>query len=228
MRLRRASLALAVFFSNPLMFAQQSVTIPLPGQRAAIKADLYGDGTKWVILAHGGRLTKESWKPQAEVLAQAGLAALAIQFRGDSFNADGSPSSAGSPGENAEDVLAAVQYLQGKAATEIDAIGASLGGDAVGDASGQSRIPLFSRIVILASSGGSEPEKLKGRKLFIVAHDDASGSGLRLPGIQRGFDRVPDPKKLVVVKGSAHAQFLFNTDQGSFVMNRILDFLTER
>ena len=47
-----------------------------------IYADLYGQGDHAVILAHGARFTKESWKSQAPVLARAGFRVLAIDFRG--------------------------------------------------------------------------------------------------------------------------------------------------
>jgi len=36
-----------------------------------------------------------------------------------------------------------------------------------------------------------------------------------------------EPKKLVVLDGSAHAQFLFATDQAERVMREILNFLSE-
>ena len=35
----------------------------------------------------------------------------------------------------------------------------------------------------------------------------------------------PQPKKLIVLKGSAHAQYLFQTDQGDRVMREIVRFL---
>jgi dienelactone hydrolase len=206
-------------------FAQQSVTFPDPGQKTQVEADVYGSGTQCVILAHGGRFTKESWKKQAQILADSGFAVLAIRFRGDSINPDGSPNSAGSPADNADDVLAAVTYLYRKGATTVSAVGASLGGDAVGEANAKLTPGRLSRIVILGSSGGSTPEKLTGRKLFIVARDDKSASGLRLPEIKLHYERAPEPKKLMILDGSAHAQFLFDTDQGPSVMNQIVRFL---
>jgi hypothetical protein len=36
---------------------------------ANIAAQLYGSGARGVVLAHGGRFTKEDWAPQAEFLA---------------------------------------------------------------------------------------------------------------------------------------------------------------
>jgi len=85
----------------------------------------------------------------------------------------------------------------------------------------------FDRIVLLSSSGGETPGKLKGRKLFLVARDDASASGPRLPEISRSYARVPEPKKMVILNGSAHAQFIFHTDQGQLLLNTILEFLEE-
>ena len=39
---------------------------------ALIFADLYGSGDRGVVLAHGGRFTKESWQPQAQRLSKEG------------------------------------------------------------------------------------------------------------------------------------------------------------
>jgi len=44
-----------------------------------VYADLYGSGESGVVLAHGGRFTKESWQPQAEKLA----AEIEFQLRKD-------------------------------------------------------------------------------------------------------------------------------------------------
>lgn len=209
-------------------YAQQTVAIPLPGGKGIIKADLYGSGERAVLLAHGGRFNKESWAKQAAVLAHSGFRVLAVQFRGDRLNPNGSPGSFGSDEENAEDVLAAVAYLHSHGSKDVFAIGGSLGGNAVGEASARSAEGDMARIVLLGSDGGGHPEGLKGRKLFLISRDDSNGEGLRLPGIRQHFERAPEPKKLVVVEGSAHAQFLFDTDQGSRVLNEILEFLTAK
>lgn len=87
---------------------------------------------------------------------------------------------------------------------------------------------MIERVVFLGSEGGDSPEKLTGRKLFLVARDDRSGGGLRLPGIREHYARTPGPKKLVIVDGSAHAQYLFDTDQGPRVMQEIMGFLEEK
>jgi pimeloyl-ACP methyl ester carboxylesterase len=162
-------------------FGQRHVSFPIVPGRAEIQADLYGKGSRALILAHGGRFNKESWKNQAEVFAREGFLVLAVRFRGDGLNPDGSAGTESSDQDNADDVLAAVHYLRSIGAKSVSAIGASLGGDAVGDADARSTGGTFNRIVILSSSGGEAPAKLKGRKLFIVARSDASASGQHRP-----------------------------------------------
>jgi esterase/lipase len=195
------------------------------GKITQVQGNLYGGGHRAVLLAHGGRFNKDSWRKQAPILARAGYLVLAINYRGDTFNADGSPSALGSDEDNAIDVQAAVEYLHGIGATSVSAIGASLGGDAVGDAEMRSASGLFDRMIFLGSEGGDAPEKLRGRKLFIVARDDKSGSGLRLPGISKHYEEAPQPKQMIVLKGSAHAQILFETEEGPQLIREILKFL---
>src|ERR1700688_2917118 len=61
--------------------AQEHLTIPTQ-DGTTIAADLYGSGTRGVVLAHGGRRTKADWAPQAEILAADGFLVLAFDFRG--------------------------------------------------------------------------------------------------------------------------------------------------
>jgi pimeloyl-ACP methyl ester carboxylesterase len=209
--------------------AQRDVSIPFTdtssGKTAQIQADLYGSGNRALLLAHGGRFNKDSWRKQAPIFARAGFLVLAISYRGDTFNADGSPSSLGSDDDNAIDVRAAAAYLHGIGAKSVSAIGASLGGDAVGDAEARSPSGTFDKMIFLGSEGGDAPQKLRGRKLFIVARDDASASGPRLPGISKHYEQAPQPKQLIVLNGSAHAQFLFDTGEGPQLIREILKFL---
>jgi dienelactone hydrolase len=221
------SLAFAVAFLAVPLSAQRHVSMPV-GNVAQIQADLYGHGTRALLLLHGGRFNKDSWRAQAPVFARAGFLVLAINFRGDRPNPDGSPGSYGSDAENATDVLAAVAWLHQTGATSISAIGGSLGGDAVGEAEAQSPKGVFDKMVFLGSDGGDHPEKLKGRKLFIVARDDASGDGPRLPSITRHYNQTPDPKQLIILNGSAHAQFLFPTSEGPHLLRLLLDFLSQK
>jgi alkylation response protein AidB-like acyl-CoA dehydrogenase len=101
-----------------------------------------------------------------------------------------------------------------------------MGGYALAEADSISKPGEFDRIVLLATNAG-DSAALKGRKLFIVARDDVGSSGLRIGQISDSYAKAPQPKELVVLEGSAHAQSLFDTDQGHRLMSEILQFLTE-
>jgi dienelactone hydrolase len=220
-------LAVSVVTITKLAFGQQSVLIPIPNGPARLRADSYGNGKRGLVLAHGGRFDRSSWRKEAEVLAEEGFTVLAISFRGDGLNKDGSPGSFGSDADNAADVLAAVTYLHRAGAKAVSAIGGSFGGDAVGNADSQSKPGTFDRVVFLGSSGGDDPSQLSGRKLFLVARGDVGPEGPRLNQISVHYAKAPEPKKLVVVEGTAHAQFLFATEQAPAVMKEIVSFLSE-
>jgi pimeloyl-ACP methyl ester carboxylesterase len=81
---------------------------------------------------------------------------------------------------------------------------------------------------MLGAAPNLAADKLKSPALFIVARNDTSGDGPRLPGIRAQYEKTPQPKKLIVLNGSAHAQFLFQTDQADRVMREILSWLSEK
>jgi pimeloyl-ACP methyl ester carboxylesterase len=204
--------------------AQQTISFSTK-DGGRVCADVYGQGTRAVLLAHGGRFNKESWREQARTLVSHGFLTLAIDFRG--FGCSTGPSQADfdhAPFEN--DVLAAVRYLKAQGAQTVSVVGGSFGGAAAGDASIKSAPGEIGRIVFLGAAPNLSAEKLKSRVLFIVARDDANDSGRRLPGIRAQYDKAPQPKQLIVLDGSAHAQFLFQTDQSARVIHEILQFLS--
>jgi pimeloyl-ACP methyl ester carboxylesterase len=219
-------LAVVALLKAPPLMARQAVTFSTQ-DGAHICADVYGAGTRAVVLAHGGQFKKESWRSQAEVLVSKGFEVLAFDFRG--FGCSTGPGDKDmytAPMEN--DVLAAVRYLKSGGAKTVSVIGGSFGGTAAGNASIKSTPGEIDRLVLLAAAPSLPAEQLKSRTMFIVARDDTSGSGdgPRLPGIRAQYQKAPQPKELIVLDGSAHAQFLFQTDQASRVMDEILRFLS--
>jgi pimeloyl-ACP methyl ester carboxylesterase len=193
--------------------------------RGLIYADLYGEGDQGVVLAHGGRFTKESWQPQAQQLARAGFHVLAFDFRG--FGQSHGPGD--SDMDTAPmwlDVLAAVRYLRKNGAKTVAIVGGSFGGSAAADASVASQPGEINGLVLLAADWNGPAERIKVPLLVIVAREDANDEGLRLPRIRAWFEKAPQPKKLLVLEGSAHAQFLFQTDQSDRVMREVLQFLS--
>lgn len=214
-------LALALTVVTP---AQQTVSFPTD-DGGRVCADLYGQGSKAVVLAHGGRFNKESWHDQALSLVSAGFRVLAFDFRGIGCSkGPGQQDFDNAPFE--KDVLAAVRYMKASGAKTVSVVGGSFGGAAAGDASIRSAPGEIDRIVFLGAAPNLPADGLKSRALFIVARDDSSGSGPRLPGIRAQYEKTPQPKQLIVLDGSAHAQFLFQSDQNARVMQEILRFLS--
>ncbi len=217
------ALPLAVLLTG-MAAAQQTISFPTP-DGGRIYADLYGKGNRAVVLAHGGRFHKESWRDQARALTNAGFRVLAIDFRG--FGRSHGPGQADFDNAPFElDVISAVHYLKAHGVKTVSVVGGSFGGGAAGDASIRSAAGEIERIVFLGAAPNLPADQLKSRCLFIVARDDSNGAGPRLPGIRAQYEKAPRPKELIVLDGSAHAQFLFQTDQGERVMREILRFLS--
>lgn len=217
---------IAALVLGGLAAAQEQVSFPTQ-DGGLIYADVYGGGDCGVVLAHGGRFNKASWEKQAQTLAKAGFRVLAIDFRGYGQSLG--------PGQSDPlsaplhlDVLAAVRYLRRTGAKTVSVVGGSMGGSAAADASIEAEPGEIDRLVLLAAGPSGPPEKLKGRKLFIVSRDDLGpGDKPRLPKIRAQYDKAPDPKEWVVLDGFAHAQSIFGTDQGERLMREILRFLSE-
>jgi len=206
--------------------AQKTVSFPTE-DGGIVFANLYGTGSRAVVLVHGGQFNKESWSKQAHELVDAGFQVLALDLRGYGKShgpGDSDPMDA----PLYLDALAAVRYLRKNGAKGVSIVGASMGGWAAGDASIASRPGEIDRVVFLGSAPNGPADKLRSPSLYIVAREDASEDGPRLPGIRAQYEKSPEPKKLIILEGSAHAQFLFQTDQADRVMHEILVFLSDK
>jgi esterase/lipase len=107
-------------------------------------------------------------------------------------------------------------------------VGASFGGGAAAEASVEAMPGEIDRLILLAHSIIDKPEQMKGRKLFILSRDDFSGENKipRLPKIRDQYEKASDPKELVILEGSAHAQLIFESEQGEQLMREIVRFLS--
>ncbi len=206
-----------------LLAAQKHVSFPAQ-DGGRIFADEYGSGTRGVVLAHGGRFQRDGWEKQGNALAAAGFRALAIDFRGEGESHGGTDTR---PGDAARylDVLGAVHYLRKSGAQSVSVLGASMGGDFAAEAA-EAEPTAIDRLVLLAAGAYTPLLKMKGRKLFLLARDDANDDGPRLPKIRAQYEKAAEPKEWILLEGSAHAQFLFETSQGERVMREILRFLS--
>jgi pimeloyl-ACP methyl ester carboxylesterase len=187
-----------------------------------VHADLYGTGDRGVVLAHGARFDKASWKDQATRLASAGFRVAAIDFRGYGHSRGGPQSKA--PGDDMYlDVLAAVDYLRSHGAKTVAVIGASMGGGAAANAVAKGAPGSIDRLILLAPAPILTPERITGPKLFATAKGDPITVRVRAQ-----FEKAPEPKELLILDGAAHAQFMFTTGQGDRLMSAILQFLSAK
>lgn len=226
MRLLIAGLIVAVLAAAATAQKETPTLVTLSTEDGGtIYGDLYGNGKHGVVLVHGGRFNKESWAKQAPELVKAGFRVLAIDLRGYGKSTG--------PGQNDVftaplylDVLAAVRYLHEHGAKTVSLLGGSLGGGASGDAVAHARPGEISRIATLAGFWGEKGgADINVPLLVIVTREDANAEGLRLPSIQREFEKVPAKKQLVVLEGSAHAQYMFDTPDSEKIMRMIIKFL---
>jgi len=184
-----------------------------------IVADLYGEGRDAVVLAHGARFDKESWAPLAGTLAGAGHRVLALDFRGYGQSKTGREDKA-----LYQDVLAAVRYLRAHGAATVSVVGASMGGGASGRAAVEARPGEIDRLVLLSPVSIQDPGAIHaGTVLYIASRDEPMA-----PGVKEQFARAPEPKRLELLDGDAHAQNIFPTAQGPRLTKLIVDFLSGR
>ena len=208
-----------VFTMATLFAGPKEVSFPTQ-DGGVVYADLYGAGNRGVVLAHGMKFDKASWKEQATQLANAGFLVAAIDFRGYG-KSHGGPKSQSPRDEMYLDVLAAVDYLRGHGAQTVAVIGASMGGGAAANAVVKGSTGSIDRLILLAPVPIQNPERITGPKLFATAQGDPI-----TPQVKEQYQKAPEPKELLLLDGVAHAQFLFTTDQNERLMKEILRFLS--
>lgn len=195
----------------------EEITFPT-SDGGQIQAHLYGEATHAVVLAHGAVFDKESWQALAGQLSDDGLQVLALDFRAYGRSIAGEEESA-----LWLDVLGAAEYLRKQGAQRVSALGASMGGGAVGRASVEAPEGTFEKVILLAAAPIAEPDRMKaGSFLFVVSREERL-----LPRVRQQFEQAPEPKRLEILEGSAHAQHVFRTDQAAALTQLIVDFLVD-
>jgi len=208
-----------VFTMAALFASSEEVSFPTE-DGGVVYADLYGAGDRGVVLAHGMKFDKASWKEQAVQFANAGYRIAAIDFRGYG-KSHGGPKSQSPRDEMYLDVLAAATYLRGHGAKTVAVIGASMGGGASANAAVKGKPGTIDRLILLAPVPIENPERITVPKLYATAEGDPI-----TPQVKEQFAKAPEPKEMLLLAGSAHAQFLFTTDQNERLMKAILGFLS--
>ena len=212
-------LALVLFVAgNVVTYVQaapKTVTFPT-ADGAVIDADLYGQGTRGVVFAHGAIFNKQSWAPLAQRIAALGYRALAINFRGYGKSHGGNANALD------QDVLAAVRWMHAQGIHSVSVVGGSMGGGASGEAATEARPGEIDKLVLLSPMPITHPEQLKAKSILYIASRD---EGLA-PTVRQQFARAPQPKQLVLLNGRAHAQNIFATAQAQQLSDTIVQFLT--
>ncbi len=164
----------------------------------------WGDGDYGVVLAHGAAFDAASWEEQALAIAAQDATVVAVE----------DISTAG--------ITAAIDRLRADGIEDVALVGGSAGADAILRlAAEQPDLP--DQLVLLSPNTvveglGAEP------KLFIAGADEP---GADVP--QRLVDVSPgDDNQVLLVPGSAHAQNVFDTDQGDAVLDAMLERLAQR
>lgn len=213
------SIFIAAVVTGTPAFAAQPQTVFFPtADGGRIAGDLYGSGSRGVVLAHGAVFDKESWAPLARRLESEGYLVLAIDFRGYG------PSKAGSKGPRAldEDVLAAIRAIRRHGAKSVSVLGGSMGGGAAARAAIRAKPGDIDRLVFLSPVPIEHPEEIHAGRITFIA-----SRGERLfPRIKAFYERAPQPKALNLLEGNAHAQNIFATKEGPRLTRWIVDALT--
>jgi pimeloyl-ACP methyl ester carboxylesterase len=183
-------------------------------------ANTYGTGDRAVVLAHGVRFNKESWKDQATLLASSGFRVIAIDFRGYG-KSRGGPNARSGFDDMYMDVLGAVRYARETGAKTVAVVGGSMGGFASANAVINGKPGEIDRLVLLANPPIEHPERIASPTLFVTSEGDSLA-----PRVREQYQKAPEPKELLVLPGSAHAQNIFATDQSARLMKDILGFLS--
>ena len=122
-----------------------------------------------------------------------------------------------------EDILAAIRYLREAGSQTVSVLGASMGGTAAARAAMDTAPGEIDRLILLAPGPLEKAGLIKaGHTLFVVAKGDRL-----LPAVEQSFANAPEPKRLEILEGSAHAQHIFKTEQGAQLTRILLADLTE-
>jgi pimeloyl-ACP methyl ester carboxylesterase len=131
---------------------------PVPGEAVTFRSSdgvriagrLFGEGRVGVVLGHSIDGDQTEWWNFAEVLADAGHAALAIDFRGYCPGEEGGCSGDGNTADAWRDLLAGAKFLRARGVKEIVLAGASIGGTTAIVAAAHAR-PAVAGVVTLSS-----------------------------------------------------------------------------
>ncbi len=186
--------------SNESGAADSGESVEVAGGEALV----WGEGDRGAVLAHGAAYDAASWREQAERLAENGVAALAVEDT------------------SAQSVAEAAGYLkEERGVRDVTLIGASAGTSGVLGAAEEA--PGLADGVILLSGTGDVSGLGEYPKLFVASE----GEGLAGEVRDMAEEAPGSRNDALILQGDAHAQAIFETDQGDKLMRVILERLKD-
>ena len=203
--------------------AQPAVVSFLSEDGVSLSGTLHSGDTSQavVLLAHMRPSDQASWRPFAELVAEAGYAAFTFDFRG--YGASGGSKQFGLIDR---DVRAAIVYLRGAGYQSIVLIGASMGGVACAKNSHEANVTGLAMLSSPRNFEGlsvleADVTGLTYPKLFIAAQDDEPAA----TDLRTLHAAASDPKDITLYTGSDHGTNLFNGVHKADLEQLLLDFI---
>lgn len=164
----------------------------------------WGAGEYAVVLAHGAAFDAASWEDQATAIAAQGATVVAVEDIGSDHLAE------------------VVADLQADDHPRVALVGASAGADSI-LALLSEQPDLADQIVLLSPNSpvdglGEQP------KLFVASEDEPVAD----VSTELADSAPGDDNEALILPGSAHAQSIFDSDQGATALAAILDRLDQR
>jgi pimeloyl-ACP methyl ester carboxylesterase len=185
-----------------------------------LSGTLYGSGASAVVFSHMFPTDQTSWTPIAQDLAGRGYLVLTYDFRGY-----GKSQGAKDVSKIDHDLRAAVAFVRAQGATRLVLVGASMGGMATAKVAA---VEKPAAVIIMSAPqsfagltvGDDEVKAIAAPKLFIGSEQDgATSTTLHM------FDVAPAPKDKHIYPGSGHGTYIFDTEYGADLTQRIIQFI---
>jgi pimeloyl-ACP methyl ester carboxylesterase len=181
---------------------------------------LEGTGGPGIAFGHMYPADQHSWRAFAHEMAAAGFRTLTFDFRGYG-ESEGEKDIA----KIDRDMEGAYRALVGRKISPIFLVGASMGGTAA--------LAVAARVPVAGVATLSAPVAFRGLdaepvlaavtapKLLIAASDDAPA----VAAVKRLLEKMPEPKRALVVGGGAHGTNLFDAPEAAAVKSALRAFL---
>jgi len=186
---------------------QESGSGASSGERVTVgetEAIVWGEGDQGVVLSHGAAYDAASWEPQGKTLGENDKVALAVEDT------------------SSQNLRSAIDYLKEEYGVEsVALIGASAGAGPVLQVA-EDNPEVLSQIILLSGTGdvsglGEYP------KLFVASE----GEGIADQARQMADEAPGDRNEALILPGDAHAQAIFQSEEGERLTRAILERLEQ-